>query len=236
MMSAQRFGVVAGGLCAMLLAGCDTLGNPLDAMSPKRTGPDAFQVLARKELRMPASTGPEALAMPRPGAPSPLDPDPHGQAATALFGSDGAALASTSRMSRGEAALIDASAAGAVEPAEAARLARRIEVAEASKPYEPPSLLELFGAAGEQEIEPDLVLDPTAEATRLQLAGLRAPSDPDAVAPGSEPAPLIQSIGETGHPLEYSGYETGGNPRNTVRRAPQPAGESDASDTGTAAE
>ena len=108
MMSRRRFGMAAGGLCALLLAGCDTLGNPLDAISPKREGPDAFQVVARKELRMPPSTGPEALAMPRPGAPSPLEPDPHAEAAAALFGSGAAATASADRMGRAEAALIEA--------------------------------------------------------------------------------------------------------------------------------
>jgi len=190
------------------LAGCDTIGNPLAVLSAKREGPDEFQVLARKELRMPGTTSPEALPAPQPGTPSPLEPDPQGDAVAALTGSASVPATVDTGPSRSEAALIAAADAGSVDAAEAARLARRTERAEAEQPYEPPTLLELFGA-GSDEIDADLRLDPVAEATRLQAAGIPAPNDPKAeAAPVARERPTVN--------LSYTDEIGRGRPNNTI--------------------
>lgn len=209
---------VAGLLIGLVtLAGCDTVGNPLEVLSAKRPGPDEFQVLARKELRMPGDMRPETLPAPRPGAPSPLEHDPQADAIAALTG--GTAPAPAARISRGEASLLTAARARAADPVEAELLKLRTEEAEADQPYEPPTILELFGA-GSSEIDPDLRLDARAEAERLQKAGVRAPSDPNAVArlPGEDPL----DFGSSSVDLEYDTRFTGGRPNNTVSPGPEP--------------
>ncbi len=82
------------GLTAMLLAlsACGSIGNPLEALGAKIPPPDEFQVIARKPLMMPATA---TLPEPRPGASSPLDPDPHRDALQALFGTSGSPVVST---------------------------------------------------------------------------------------------------------------------------------------------
>jgi len=158
---------------AIALGGCDTVGSPLDVIQGKRTSPDEFQVLARKPLRMPGSSD---LPEPRLGAPSPLEPDARNAAIVALFGAPGAAAPGTGA-SPGERALLDAARVSA-----AAELDAELSTAEdrliVDRPYEPPTLIELFSDSERPEGAEDAI-DPAAEARRLQRLGVSAaPIDP----------------------------------------------------------
>lgn len=158
------------------LAACDTIGNPIDAMSAKRPSPDEFQVIARKELRRPPGLGTSTLPEPRPGAPSPLEPDPRGDAVAALTGNRVAASAPlASSISRGEAALLAAADAQSANPDIRTQIIAENVAYEESKPYEPPTIFELF--AGEREYDPEDVVDAPAEALRLSEAGVPTPVD-----------------------------------------------------------
>ena len=65
------------------MAGCETIGNPIDVINGDRPTPDEFQVLARKPLKMPGTLD---LPEPRLGEVSPLEPDPTTDAVVALLG------------------------------------------------------------------------------------------------------------------------------------------------------
>ncbi len=97
------------GMTAMLLA-LSACGNPLEALGAKIPPPDEFQVIATKPLVMPATA---ALPDPRPGAPSPLDPDPHREAVQALLGTSASPVESTSPPSAGEQILLSSANAAA---------------------------------------------------------------------------------------------------------------------------
>ncbi|MEM1344195.1 MAG: DUF3035 domain-containing protein [Pseudomonadota bacterium] len=165
------------------LAGCETLGNPIAAMRAKKEGPDEFQVLARKPLRLPGETRPQALPLPRPGAPSPLDRDPQADAIAALIGTpEGTAPAPTQRppsaaqVSRGEAALL--AAAGA--PGQGSQIRTQIATENATRaanaPFEPPTIFEVLSS--DEFVDPATVIDPEAEAERLREQGTLAPTRP----------------------------------------------------------
>ena len=203
--------MLAAGVALAALAGCSDLGNPLDAFDPKKAGPDEFQVLARDELRLPPELRPSTLPEPRPGAPSPLDPDPQAEAVAALTG--GRPVASqqgAARISRGEQTLLEAADAAAADAAEAERLAARAAEIEAGQPYQPPTIFQLFGG-DEPEIDPELALDSTAEAERLQREGVRAPSDPTVEVEDPDAA-----AAEAPRPA-YSDETFRGRPKNTVQ-------------------
>lgn len=167
-------GLVAVGLS--LLTGCDTIGNPIEALTGKPKAPDEFQVLARKPLRMPATLD---LPEPRLGEPSPLEPDPQSDAVVALLGVP--ALGTTgSPASPGEAALLSAATAGVATGAERDRLDAQIDEFERNQPYRPPSLLDVL--EGEETVRDVIV--PAPEARRIQSEGIApAPIDPDELPP-----------------------------------------------------
>jgi len=181
-MMIKRAARIAGpvGLTAMLLAlsACDTMGDPLDAMGARIPPPDEFQVIVHKPLAMPAAA---TLPEPRPGAPSPLDPDPHRDALQALFGTSGSPVVSTIEPSAGEEILLEsANAAAATSEIRVQLEDDKIQEA-AAKPYEPPSLGELLGlSGGDEELDESELLDPVAEALRLQREGYVTPVDPNA--------------------------------------------------------
>ena len=186
------------GLTAMLLAlpACDTLGSPLEALGARIPPPDEFQVIASKPLVMPVSA---SLPEPRPGAPSPLDPDPHRDAIEALFGTGGSPVVGAIEPSAGERALL--SSANAAAPSEIRVLLEEERLQEeVAKPYQAPSLSDLMGGGGEQIDESEL-LDPVAESQRLQREGYVTPVDPEAAAEVEEEA--LPRVGEsvlTGRP------------------------------------
>ena len=195
----------AAAIALLALAGCDAVGNPFEVLAVKRPAPDEFQVIARDPLRMPVSA---ALPVPQPGAPSPLDPDPHRDAAMALLGSPAQPVAGHS--SAGEEALLAAADAAAGDP-EIRTILESDRQGGDDRPYEPPSLWELLGATEKSEARPEDVIDPTAEARRLQTEGVAAtPIDPDARPDGEEeeaadqPSPYPDTIYGTRNKLPSS--------------------------------
>ncbi len=172
------------GMTAMLLA-LSACGNPLEALGAKIPPPDEFQVIARKPLMMPAAA---TLPEPRPGAPSPLDPDPHRDALQALFGTSGSPVVSTIEPSAAEQVLLSSANAAAASSEIRVQLEEeRIQEA-AAKPYEPPSLGELLGLSGGEKLDESELLDPVAESQRLQREGYVTPVDPNAAAEVEEEA------------------------------------------------
>jgi len=167
-------------MCAVagtVLAGCGRLGSPIDALGGDRPAPDEFRVVTRKPLNMPASIN---LPEPRPGERSPLEYDPHGDAAIALTGKRIATGATEA--GPGEAALLAATNANANNAAVNTRLVAAEAAATANKPYVPPTVLEMLNLGGQSEKE---ILDPNAEARRLQSDGVAAAP----VNPADRPAP-----------------------------------------------
>jgi len=188
-MMIKRAARLAGpaGLTALLLAlpACDKVGSPLEMMGAAIPPPDEFQVIVHKPLVIPATV---ALPEPRPGAPSPLAPDPLRDAQMALFGTGGSPVVNAIQPSAGERVLLSsANAAGASGETTVQLEQDRIREAE-EKPYEPPSLVELFGGGGgKKKLDESELLDPVAESQRLQREGYLTPVDPDATAEAEAP-------------------------------------------------
>jgi hypothetical protein len=196
------------GLAAALLAlaGCGSIGNPLKAIGGSIEAPDEFQVIARKPLQMPASA---ELPEPRPGAPSPLDPDPHRDAIAALLGASAAPTAAAGP-SAGEQVLLSSANAAAASSDIRVQLEQDKVAAEAKKPYQPPSLGALLGGGEKEKVDEAEMLDPVAESQRLQQEGYRTPSDPEAVAatPESqrpEPVEPTYPVGRPQSPIKVPG-------------------------------
>jgi len=186
--SAPRLAGPAG-LMAMLLAvaACDRTGGPLEMLGAAIPPPDEFQVIVHKPLVIPATV---ALPEPRPGAPSPLAPDPLLDAQLALFGAGGSPVVSTTGPSAGERVLLSSANAAVASGDITVQLEQdRIREAE-EKPYEPPTLVELFGGGGgKKKLDESELLDPVAESQRLQREGYLTPVDPDAEAAVAAPEP-----------------------------------------------
>lgn len=193
---------------ALGLGGCDTIGNPLEAVGGKAPAPDEFQVIARKPLVMPPSRD---LPEPRLGAASPLDPNPNRDAIIALLGTDTLAVASANG-SGAEQVLLDSANAAAASPDVRVQLERDKVETEANKPYQPPTVAELLFGKDPNAPDPATVLDPVSESQRLQRQGLATPNDPKATPPDeATPGPVI--IGDGTNP------ERRGPPRNTLPSA-----------------
>ena len=189
------------GLTAMLLAlpSCGSLGNPLEAIGASIPPPDEFQVIASKPLTMPPSA---ALPVPRPGAPSPLDPDPHRDALQALLGTSASPVVSTIEPSAGEQVLLTSANAAAVSSEIRVQLEEERIREEAAKPYQPPTLGELLDGRKGKKLDESELLDPVAESQRLQRAGYVTPVDPDAVVEGEEkPAAPVDLFYPSGKPV-----------------------------------
>lgn len=184
-------GQAAAALALLALGGCSSFGNPLVVFAQKREAPDEFQVLAREPLRMPTSA---TLPAPRPGAPSPLEPDPRHEAVVALLGPGAVPAApAETEPSPGELALLSAADASAAKPGIRKALREDKTHKSSNKPYEPPLLIELFTGG---DSTPKNVIDPAAEARRLQREGIAAaPIDPNAEPPvAEEEAPSGQTL------------------------------------------
>lgn len=201
-MTITRAWPVTGALVAILaLAGCDTIGDPFEAVRKKKQAPDEFQVLAHEKLRVPSTM---TLPPPKPGAESPREPDAQSQAIAALTGGGTEAglaePAGSARVSRGEQLLVSAAIESANAPADPSGIRSQLEQeraeAEANKPYEPPSLAELFGYGAGQDYDPESVIDPVAESLRLQTAGVTAPMNPDAAPPEDLEAGGVRTAGD----------------------------------------
>jgi len=186
--SARRIAGAAGMLAALLaLAACSTIGSPLEAIGAKVPPPDEFQVMTHKPLQMPGTLD---LPEPRPGAASPLDPNPQQDAMVALLGTTGSPAVTGAAPSSGEQVLLSSANAAATSSAIRVQLEEDKIAEKTSKPYEPPSLGELLGltASGSEKLDEKELIDPLAESQRLQREGLPAPVDPNAAAPEGEEA------------------------------------------------
>jgi hypothetical protein len=193
----------AGGLAASVLAvaGCGNIGNPIKAQTGEIAPPDEFQVMAHKPLEMPVST---ELPEPRPGTPSPLDPDPHRDARAALLGTSSAQAipAAPVAPSAGEQVLLSSANAAAASSEIRVQIESDRAAAEANKPYSPPSLGELLSGSSKKKVDEKEAIDPVAESQRLQREGRQTPSDPQAVAetPESERPKRVESTSPSGRP------------------------------------
>ena len=180
-------------MTAMVLAlqACGSIGNPLEALGAKIPPPDEFQVIARAPLMMPRTA---RLPEPTPGAPSPLDPNPHREAQMALLGTYSSPVVETITPSTGEQVLLSSANAAATSSDIRVQLEEE-KIAEAeNKPYEAPTIGELFGGKNEEKVDEETLLDPVAESQRLQREGYVTPTDPNAVADVDEEstdAPLL---------------------------------------------
>jgi hypothetical protein len=205
----RRLGQAAAAMALLALLGCDRIGNPFVVLGSKPPAPDEFQVINRKPLRMPASA---ALPEPRPGAPSPLDPDPNRDAIVALLGSDAAPQGPGT--SRGEQALLSAADVAASNPEIRQTLTVEREGGSPNEPYEPPSIFELFGA---YDAPPEDVIDPAEEARRLQSEGVAAaPIDP-------ADRPVVEAEEAVEEPSQYPEVGTGRRPNNRPFQKVEPA-------------
>jgi hypothetical protein len=208
-MMVKRAVRIAGpvGLTAMLLAlsACGTIGSPLEALGARIPPPDEFRVIARKPLEMPATA---TLPVPRPGAPSPLDPDPHRDALQALMGTSGSPVVTTIEPSAGEQVLLSSANAAAASSEIRVQLEEdRIQEA-AAKPYEPPSLGELLGFSGGEKLDESELLDPVAESQRLQREGYVTPVDPNVAAEVEEERPAqVEPYYQPGRPQSPITFE-----------------------------
>jgi hypothetical protein len=187
------------GITAMLLAlsACGKIGNPLEVITGDIPPPDEFQVLKHKPLIMPATA---ELPLPRPGAASPLDPNPHLDARQALLGSGGSIVVNTAAPGAGEQVLLKSANAAAASDDIRVQLEEDKIANNPNAPYEPPSLAELLGfGGGSEDLDESTLLDPAAEANRLQTQGTLTPVDPNAVANVESDRP----------PAPKPGYPTG---------------------------
>ena len=174
--------LLPAGLIAVtaLTAGCERIGNPLQALGQGVPPPDEFAVIKRRPLAMPPRLG---LPEPRPGMPSPLDPQPRQEAAIALLGTPAPAggTAAGQPITAAEAALLRSADAATASNEVRAALSRD----SVDRPYEPPTIFELFGMA-DSSIDEAERLAPADEAERLQRSGVPAPIDPRPAPEGEE--------------------------------------------------
>jgi len=191
-------------LVAASVAGCSGVGDPLEAIGARVPPPDEFEVIASAPLQMPSS---RELPRPRVGEPSPLAPNPQADAARALIGSANRQIVGAGAPSQGEQILLSSANASADSSDIRVQLERERIEDESNKPYEPPSIFELFGG-GDGNADPDAI-DPVAESQRLQQTGVRSPSDPAAVAPEpeAEKAPPVESYYPRGRPQNKIVFE-----------------------------
>ena len=208
----KRSGQLAMVVMLVALVGCDKIGNPFVALGSKPPAPDEFQVITRKPLMMPL-TG--ALPEPRLGTPSPLDPNPSQEAEVALLGTTIQPVHAPA--SPGEAELLAAASSVSAKPVPDIRkqLLLDTDFKAANDTYVPPSIFELFGLA---EAPPEDVIDPKAEARRLQSEGLAAaPIDPS-----DRPTPT-EEVAVVEQPSKLPPLRTDRRPNNRPLSTVEPA-------------
>lgn len=194
-------GVVVLGIA---VAGCESLGNPFEAIASKKPSPDEFAVVARAPLVMPGS---RALPPPTPGTASPLDPRPQEDAIRALTGQGETRISSTAT-SRGEQVLLSSANAAAASSDIRVQLEKDEVEAKENEEYEPPLITELLFGADDAGVDEETLLDPNEESRRLQTSGLTAPVDPNEEAPELETDPDAEAG-------QVRNYDFTGRPENT---------------------
>ncbi|SEA31111.1 DUF3035 domain-containing protein [Rubrimonas cliftonensis] len=157
---------------ALAVAGCSS--GSRESLGLSAPPPDPFLTVKRAPLELPADM--QALPQPRPGAPSPRDPDARALAQQALAASAPRATgpAGAAAGGAGERALVAAAAAG-----ENDAQVRETIVAEARPAERRYGLDSFFGVEIEQDPEAAAErLDPIAESDRLRELGAPAPTPP----------------------------------------------------------
>ncbi len=180
---AARLGLTLGlglGLGACTVGSRDTLG--LTAPPP-----DEFLVVARQPLERPADMA--ALPLPRPGAPSRVEPDPEALARGALSGAPAvtqqAGSTAETGLSAAERTLVAGAGGRDADPAIRQTLAEERFV-----PQRRFGLDSLFGIPIVQDpADAARRVQPAAEAERLREAGLPAPTSPPAPPEGGATTP-----------------------------------------------
>lgn len=170
--------ICSAGLAAalVLVAGCDRVGNPFEALGGGVPPPDEFQVIQYEPPVVPETYN---LPEPQPGVPSPRAPQPEQEAIAALYG-PGAARAAAADPSSGERELL-ASADAASASSDIRVQLEEDRQARPDEPYEPPTLWELLGfGSDDEEVDETQIIDPETEAARLQAQGIATPVDPQA--------------------------------------------------------
>ncbi len=180
--------VVLAALCASLfsLAACGQNLNLRRELGLVGEGPDEFTVVKRKPLVLPASSPStvEELPTPKPGAPSPLDPQPEQEAQRALAGST--LPASSGAASAAETSLL--SQAGATEADDGIRT----QLAEDQEYLVKGTIVDnavadvvelVSGERAEERYEDPL--DPAAEARRLSEEAKSSGKNPDLQVPST---------------------------------------------------
>ena len=160
-----RQSAVLGGLAALSLglAACGEF-NVRREIGLVGNGPDEFRVIKQGALEIPADTA--TLPMPKPGAPSRVEPNPSLDAQRALAGG---AIITASTQSPAEAALLRAAGADSVSP----EIRKQIAEDEAAAEENTRLLDGLFGGSKPGETP----LDQAEEARRLAEAA-RASKNP----------------------------------------------------------
>jgi hypothetical protein len=184
-------GCALAGAAILLLGGCDTTIQ--EQLGLRRTGPDEFQVIRREPLTMPPSLA--ELPPPRPGAPALSEARPSEEARQVLLGNatvigagntaDGSMEAVEVPVTPGQQALLDETGEIPADP----DIRRTLEQEEQDATSISTRTF-LFIASWQRdqpEDEPGLVLDPVAEAQRLQQAGVNASNKPLTTRVGSVP-------------------------------------------------
>jgi hypothetical protein len=176
---------------ALLLAGCDTTIQ--EQLGLRRSGPDEFQVIRREPLTMPPSMA--ELPVPNPGAPALSEATPSADARQVLLGNatvigagdtaDGSMEAVEVPVTPGQQALLNETGEIPADPD-----IRRTLQAEEDDATSISTRTFLFIADWQRERpedQPGVVLDPVAEARRLQEAGINASTRPLTTRVGSVP-------------------------------------------------
>lgn len=180
MFARPSLGAALAAAVVAALSGC-SVGSK-DALGLRAAPPDEFMVVERRPLMRPASM--VSLPLPRPGAPSPLEPDPQRDAQAALAGvappppdfatQSAAAQAPAAPQSAAEQALL--AGTGPADPAIRETLAQEVFVPERRF-----GLDTLFGVRIVQDPRDEARrVQPTPEAERLRAEGLPTPVQPPA--------------------------------------------------------
>ena len=194
---------VLTGLAFFALAGCESIGDPIAVLRGDIPPPDEFQVVAYEPLVMPPSL--EVLPPPRPGVPSPREPDAEALAVSALAGAGGSPVQEGAEPSAGERVLLRTAKAAGASSDIRYQLEEDAKAPEKARDYEPPSLGELLGLSKKPKVPKGDVLEPSTEAERLVSEGAPAPLDPEAAARRTEEEqrssePLVKPDYPTGRP------------------------------------
>jgi hypothetical protein len=142
--------------------------------------------------------------------PSPLEPDPQRDAVQALLGASASPETVEAAPSAAEMVLLRSANAAATSSDIRVQLEEDKIQEEAAKPYQPPTIGELFTGRKSEKLDETELLDPIAESQRLQREGLLTPVDPNAVADEegevrTDQSTLYYPTGRPDSPIQHEG-------------------------------